>query len=662
MIRLGLWDEDSLHRSALPVSSSGCVTSLSKCVVTCSSAMYSGVCSPAYGDVRHNVSGTYTNVSPQYCVIRGMSGSEPTRWLRKVRRPWLPSRYIRLYIEQLKQGGLRIPFSSLFLAVIRHFGVHVSQLVPMGVNRVILFEIRCISLSINLTVSLFWVFYKLCKQGHWFSFENKTGRGTKKYFKEVTSSLKGWEKKIFLLDRRAILDAMPWRHGDIVLHDDFLTNYNEIDVSRLSKFLVPLRPPPCHLLYVCGLTTACRHPELQYNIRDQDKNVISMDTFLKLPTWTGTIVSKGHPISEEQRPKPRVTPQLAVGVEIPEQLPSKRTWRNRIPKLLSLGRRRINRCLPRKRLNVMMLGMPRVRERSRGFRNITSRLNLAQKRLFRLPLYTSCSEIHSSLSSHQGDEDEMVNNRHDYQTLGQFVVAQGELLKRHDQLNHDYVDLQNRGNVHLVELDRLRSSLQRVTQDNEGLTNKLNLLDSAYSKCSFREKELVDRVKYLERERNERRTTASDQIRVLKCEKLSLSAEVAQAKADHQKLVREFIPAVVKRLHASVEYRQSLAAPVSLCFIAGWLGGLSLDSYLFLVAGLMKVSPDVPTHPLANEVGDPNAYGTDDVARISPPPTSSSRRLLQMHLLVLLLDVTGSSLLGVLGLCNRICFGMNRCN
>nr|GEZ74283.1 hypothetical protein [Tanacetum cinerariifolium] len=100
------------------------------------------------------------------------------------------------------------------------------------------------------------------------------------------------------------------------------------------------------------------------------------------------------------------------------------------------------------------------------------------------------AEVHSSLSSHQGDEDEMVNNRHDYQTLGQSVVAQGELLKRHDQLNHDYVDLQNRGNVHLVELDRL----------------------SAYSKCSFREKELVDMVKYLERERNERRTTASDQV------------------------------------------------------------------------------------------------------------------------------------------------------
>ncbi|GJY91532.1 hypothetical protein Tco_0506728 [Tanacetum coccineum] len=222
----------------------------------------------------------------------------------------LPSKYIGLYTEQLEQEGLRIPFSSFFLAVIKHFGVHVSQLVPMRVNRVILFEIRCISLRINPSVSLFRVFYKLCKQGHWFSFENKTGRGTRKYFKEVTTSLKGWKKKFFLLDRRTIQDVMPWRHGDTDLHDDLPTNYNEDDVSRLSKVLVPLRPPPRHLLYMCGLTMACRDPKLLYNIKDQDKNVISMDTFLKFPSCTGTVVSRGDPIPEDQRPKLRVTPPL----------------------------------------------------------------------------------------------------------------------------------------------------------------------------------------------------------------------------------------------------------------------------------------------------------------------------------------------------------------
>nr|GEZ11433.1 hypothetical protein [Tanacetum cinerariifolium] len=229
-------------------------------------------------------------VVSEYCIPLDLHPRLPHPGMTMNR---LSSRYIGLYIEQLEQGGLRIPFSSFFLAMIRHFGVHVSQLVLMGVNRVILFEIRCISLNITHTVSLFWVFYKLCKQGHWFPFENKTGRGTKKCFKEVTSSLKGWKNKFFLLDRRAIPDAMPWRHGDTDLHDDFLTTYSESDAACLFEFLVPLQPPPRHLLYM----------------------LISMDTFLKLPTWTRTIVSKGDPISEDQHLKPRVTPPLAVGKE-----------------------------------------------------------------------------------------------------------------------------------------------------------------------------------------------------------------------------------------------------------------------------------------------------------------------------------------------------------
>nr|GFB38559.1 hypothetical protein [Tanacetum cinerariifolium] len=208
-------------------------------------------------------------------------------------------------------------FSSFFLAVIKHFEVHVSQLVPMGVNRMTLFEIRCLSLDVWPTISLFRVFYKLCKHGHWFSFKNKTGRGTRKCFKEVTTSLKGWKRKFFLIDRHAIPDAMPWRHGDIDLQDDFPSNFNQDDVERLPEFLVPLRPPLRHLVYVCGLTTACRHPGLSYSIKDQDKNVISMDTFLNLPTWTGTVVSKGDHIPEDQRPKPRVTPPLSEGFKIP---------------------------------------------------------------------------------------------------------------------------------------------------------------------------------------------------------------------------------------------------------------------------------------------------------------------------------------------------------
>ncbi|GJY03590.1 hypothetical protein Tco_0369530 [Tanacetum coccineum] len=179
------------------------------------------------------------------------------------------------------------------------------------------------------------------------------------------------------------------------------------------------------------------------------------------------------------------------------------------------------------------------------------------------------------------------------------------------------------------------------------------LLDSVHSECLPREKELLDRVKDLERERDEWRETSSDQVekirglendleprtqhlvaaeekvKVLEGEKLNLLDKVAQAEADCKKLVREFIPAVVNKLHTSVEYRKSLAAPVQLWYTAGWLGGLSIgrtedqkvaDSCDLPMNELLAACPYVPPHPLTE--GPTSGATVEDAAQ--QPPTSIS--------------------------------------
>ncbi|GJS21219.1 hypothetical protein Tco_0449851 [Tanacetum coccineum] len=75
----------------------------------------------------------------------------------------LPPGAIGLYAHHFQQGGLRVPFSSFFLKVIEHFCVHISQLVPLGGNRVIFFEIYCHSLDITPTVPLFRVLVPVFK-------------------------------------------------------------------------------------------------------------------------------------------------------------------------------------------------------------------------------------------------------------------------------------------------------------------------------------------------------------------------------------------------------------------------------------------------------------------------------------------------------------------
>nr|GEV69977.1 hypothetical protein [Tanacetum cinerariifolium] len=321
-------------------------------------------------------------------------------------------------------------------------------------------------------------------------------------FKEVTSSLKGWKKKFFLLDHQAIPDAIPWRHVDTYLHDDFSTTYSESDVARSSEFLVPLRPPPRHLLYMCGLTTA----------------LISIDTFLKLPTWTRTVLTPFQKNLEKPNPK---------------------------------------------------------------------------------------------------------------------IAA---VWEKKDQQN-------------LAKAEAKRVGAE-AAGDNEGLTNKLALVESAHSGCESQEKELMDGLKDLERERDEWRATASNQvekirglekdlerkthrleaveekIRVSKSEKLALSAELTRVEADHQKLVREFIPSVVKRLHTSVEYRQSLAASEEKhreLFIKQYPYVQKVtDSYLLPMADLLQVSLDVLTPHSMTETGAPSVEGTDDAAPKSSPPVQEN--------------------------------------
>ncbi|GJW28754.1 hypothetical protein Tco_0045629, partial [Tanacetum coccineum] len=53
---------------------------------------------------------------------------------------------IGLYEQYFEFSGIRVPFSAFLLAVIKHFRVHISQLVPLGLNRLTMFELYCRSL------------------------------------------------------------------------------------------------------------------------------------------------------------------------------------------------------------------------------------------------------------------------------------------------------------------------------------------------------------------------------------------------------------------------------------------------------------------------------------------------------------------------------------
>ncbi|GJW33071.1 hypothetical protein Tco_0053103 [Tanacetum coccineum] len=125
---------------------------------------------------------------------------------------------IGVYHHIFDFSGVRIPFSLFLLALIKHCKVYFSQLGPLGLNKVVTFEVLCRSLQIKPTMTLFRVFQTLCKQGHWFSFANRHALSPV-CIDGNRSCMKHWKSGFFLIDRRAIPDYMSWRHPNSAIND-----------------------------------------------------------------------------------------------------------------------------------------------------------------------------------------------------------------------------------------------------------------------------------------------------------------------------------------------------------------------------------------------------------------------------------------------------------
>ncbi|GJS65902.1 hypothetical protein Tco_0680466 [Tanacetum coccineum] len=175
---------------------------------------------------------------------------------------------IGVYHHIFDFSGVRIPFSLFLLALIKHCKVHFSQLGPLGLNKVVTFEVLCWSLQIEPTVTLFRVFQTLCKQGHWFYFANRRAPSPV-CIDDNRSCMKHWKSGFFLIDQRAIPDYMSWRHPNSAINDlkPLVGSFNMEDMRRLSAHVVKLR--------------------------DMPEGVMGIHDFLCQPEWTGVTPRQG---------------------------------------------------------------------------------------------------------------------------------------------------------------------------------------------------------------------------------------------------------------------------------------------------------------------------------------------------------------------------------
>ncbi|GJS70624.1 hypothetical protein Tco_0703465 [Tanacetum coccineum] len=89
-------------------------------------------------------------------------------------------------------------------------------------------------------------------------------------------------------DRRAIPDAMAWRHHESDVYDAFRDNDFTIqDVYSLTERVIDLRPVPSRLLYGAGLATTWEFPGYFPVFKDTGGNVVTMSEYLHFPLFLG---------------------------------------------------------------------------------------------------------------------------------------------------------------------------------------------------------------------------------------------------------------------------------------------------------------------------------------------------------------------------------------
>ncbi|CAH1439236.1 unnamed protein product [Lactuca virosa] len=143
-----------------------------------------------------------------------------------------PTGKIGFYLRHVVYG-LHLPSSRFFLEVLCFYKVHLVQLCPNVVSKIVTFKVFCIAHEISLDVTLFCDFYRLKKYGDWFSFNSRHSPLSLDLF----CSNGTWKSRFYWVDvHRLCLLFVPCY---VPLGDE------SISLSAEQRAFVPLFPHFC---------------------------------------------------------------------------------------------------------------------------------------------------------------------------------------------------------------------------------------------------------------------------------------------------------------------------------------------------------------------------------------------------------------------------------
>ncbi|MFS7897788.1 hypothetical protein Hanom_Chr00s012017g01748551 [Helianthus anomalus] len=142
----------------------------------------------------------------------------------------------------------------------QYYHVSFGQIHPHGLARVLHFEVLCRPSRYDPTLLSFCRFFRLAKNGDWFTFE--TSQIDTCLVSSMVTTLGSWKDQFFWVSDEIVPFKMVWRHLDPVLNEpepsalEINTRFLEI----IREYPSRVRPFPEHLLVLLGISNLWDRP------------------------------------------------------------------------------------------------------------------------------------------------------------------------------------------------------------------------------------------------------------------------------------------------------------------------------------------------------------------------------------------------------------------
>ncbi|KAF5754488.1 hypothetical protein HanXRQr2_Chr17g0791841 [Helianthus annuus] len=165
-----------------------------------------------------------------------------------------PAGFIALYCRHFEFSNLRHPFSLFVLNLLEYYRVSFGQIHPKGMARVLHFEVLCHALGYDPSLLLSRRFFRLAKNGDWFTFE--TSKVDACLFSSMVTTLGTWKDRFFWVSDCIPPFKMVWRHPNPILNEPepSESELNDTFLKAIRECPSRVRPFPEHLLVMLGVS------------------------------------------------------------------------------------------------------------------------------------------------------------------------------------------------------------------------------------------------------------------------------------------------------------------------------------------------------------------------------------------------------------------------